>query len=141
MRTEQKVRVKLGPYKDGAISATVPAPVVTELELAKALQERQARTHQFERINFTGTGASLGHTVSSRCTLGLPLCTAVLLSLCVALPSSAYMGLKAHTRMHCIGVQQGLNIGSNRSQSDVSADQQIMDETQKGVLLWRWLCR
>eukprot|EP00897_Mesotaenium_endlicherianum_P007604 jgi/Mesen1/6872/ME000352S05934 len=63
VRTEQKVRVVLGPYKDGAISATAPSPVVTPELVEKTLAAKVAKTSTIERVNFTGSGAKIGHTI------------------------------------------------------------------------------
>eukprot|EP00475_Leptophrys_vorax_P025161 TRINITY_DN35177_c0_g1_i2.p1 TRINITY_DN35177_c0_g1~~TRINITY_DN35177_c0_g1_i2.p1 ORF type:complete len:371 (-),score=39.31 TRINITY_DN35177_c0_g1_i2:45-1043(-) len=63
LRTEQKVKVTLGPYKGKAIKATAPRAKVAPEDVEKALSAKLAKTHEFERINFTGSGAKLGHTV------------------------------------------------------------------------------
>eukprot|EP00850_Spirogloea_muscicola_P013336 SM000090S24298 [mRNA] locus=s90:142778:144009:+ [translate_table: standard] len=39
------------------------AEQVQQEDIDKSLKEKQAKTHSFERINFTGSGARLGHTV------------------------------------------------------------------------------
>lgn len=63
VRTEQKVRIVLGPYKGGAISVTVSKPTVSAEEVDKALTAKAAKTSVLERVNFTGSGAKIGHTV------------------------------------------------------------------------------
>lgn len=63
VRTEQKVRIVLGSYKGGAIAVAIPKPKVTAEEIEKALATKTAKTSTLERINFTGSGAKIGHTV------------------------------------------------------------------------------
>ncbi|CAI5471414.1 unnamed protein product [Closterium sp. Yama58-4] len=63
LRTEQKVKVTLGPYTNKAIKATAPRPKVAQETVDKALKAKLEKTHEFERTNFTGSGAKLGHTV------------------------------------------------------------------------------
>jgi len=54
----------LGPYREGAISVKdVPAPSVDDGAVDKAFAKKKATKFKFERINFTGSGARLGHTV------------------------------------------------------------------------------
>mmetsp|Transcript_33275 Transcript_33275/g.95757 ORF Transcript_33275/g.95757 Transcript_33275/m.95757 type:complete len:327 (-) Transcript_33275:208-1188(-) len=61
---EGKVAAKLGPYKAGAITAKdIPSPEVDAKIIDAALVKKKATTTKFERINFTGSGAKLGHTV------------------------------------------------------------------------------
>mmetsp|Transcript_19341 Transcript_19341/g.42194 ORF Transcript_19341/g.42194 Transcript_19341/m.42194 type:complete len:324 (-) Transcript_19341:63-1034(-) len=61
---EGKVRVTLGPYKDGAISVSgVPSSRVEDAAIDAALTKKKARKSEFVRINFTGSGARLGLTV------------------------------------------------------------------------------
>lgn len=63
VRTEQKVKVTLGPYRDGAIKVSATRPTVSQESVEQALKEKEKKTHVVERINFTGSGAKLGHTV------------------------------------------------------------------------------
>jgi FKBP-type peptidyl-prolyl cis-trans isomerase (trigger factor) len=62
-RTEQKVKIKLGPYKDGAIKVFAKKFEVSNDEIEKALKAKLGKTYDFERINFTGSGAKIGHMV------------------------------------------------------------------------------
>ncbi|GBG71860.1 hypothetical protein CBR_g10798 [Chara braunii] len=62
-RTLQKVKVVLGPYKGGVIKVKATKHEVTDEEVERAFKEKREKTHEFERINFTGSGAKLGHTV------------------------------------------------------------------------------
>ncbi|GAQ84143.1 hypothetical protein KFL_001770290 [Klebsormidium nitens] len=62
-RTEQKVKIALGPYKDGAIKVSAKKFEVSNDEIEKALKAKLGKTYDFERINFTGSGAKIGHMV------------------------------------------------------------------------------
>lgn len=66
VRSEQKVPVILGPYKNGAMKVSVPAPKVTPEEIEKALKDKIEKKFVLKRINFTGSGAKIGHTVKIR---------------------------------------------------------------------------
>jgi len=56
-------KVTLGPYKDGALVVEAKKYKFTTKMLEDAELKLAAKTHKFERINFTGSGAKLGHTV------------------------------------------------------------------------------
>ena len=56
-------KVTLGEYKNGAIRVEAVKYKYTSKMLEAAEQKLASKTHQFERINFTGSGARLGHTV------------------------------------------------------------------------------
>ena len=56
-------KVTLGEYKNGAIKEETVKYKYTSKMLEDAEQKLASTTHKFERINFTGSGAKLGHTV------------------------------------------------------------------------------
>merc|ERR1719352_1843428 len=59
-----KVAVRLCDYTAGAIRvAAERAAALDEEALEAEVQEELDRTHELVRVNFTGSGASLGHTV------------------------------------------------------------------------------
>eukprot|EP00271_Cylindrocystis_brebissonii_P013009 TRINITY_DN32550_c0_g1_i1.p1 TRINITY_DN32550_c0_g1~~TRINITY_DN32550_c0_g1_i1.p1 ORF type:complete len:358 (+),score=60.98 TRINITY_DN32550_c0_g1_i1:58-1074(+) len=66
VRTEQKVPVVLGPYRDGAIKVEAPRPYVAPEDVDKALKAKVDQKFTLQRVNFTGSGAKLGHTVKLR---------------------------------------------------------------------------
>eukprot|EP00898_Chlorokybus_atmophyticus_P003907 jgi/Chlat1/4517/Chrsp29S04446 len=57
-RTTQKVELVLGPYLDKAITVRVD-----QAEVDKALKAKQDKKYNLVRVNFTGSGAKIGHTV------------------------------------------------------------------------------
>lgn len=61
---EGKVHVTLGPYSNKAIVIErVPRPFVSDAIVTTAFEKRKAKTSNFVRVDFTGSGARLGHTV------------------------------------------------------------------------------
>jgi len=60
---ESKVEVKLGEYKNGALQIHVEATEVDEAAVDAELEKKKKATYKLNRVNFTGSGAKMGHTV------------------------------------------------------------------------------
>jgi len=60
---DSKVEVKLGQYKNGALQIYVEPAVVDEAAVDAELKKKLAATYKLNRVNFTGSGAKMGHTV------------------------------------------------------------------------------
>lgn len=60
---DSKVDVKLGEYKNGTLRICVEPAVVDEAAVDAELKKKMETTYKLNRVNFTGSGAKMGHTV------------------------------------------------------------------------------